>query len=427
MLRYFNLCVLIFAIPISLFAQNWHSIEPRVTDETLFSISFCDSMHGWAVGENGIVLHSNDGGSRWELQQSGVTDTLLDISFGDSLNGMAVGNNSVMLKTEDDGKTWQKLKKRWDTLGQTFTLKQVNYFGKDTCWILNDAWLYYTFNGGTTWHDTGFAYKRVIDVCFKNSQTFWALSSSNGTSYKTSDGGKNFDSLQRPVFSMDTVLPREWKICNIQFINDSIGWISNISGYLTSTNDGGISWKQLTIVDTHHTMVAPLFLIQAFHFTTPSSGVVLSSYPERILYRTADGGTTWTRDPSFTRAPEYLYKLYYDKNGNGWAVGEFGVIYTNKKTNPIAVSHSAYVPKSVTCKTRITGNMLIITNSNEIASVSLFDLSGRAVLFRRINNGLIQREGNVILDLPSLSRGGYICSIIDQTGMRINRIIQKLQ
>jgi photosystem II stability/assembly factor-like uncharacterized protein len=93
----------ILAIPLSLFAQQWHSVEPRVVDQTLFSISFCDSLHGAAVGENGIVLHSNDGGSSWELQQSGVTDTLLDISFGDSLNGMAVGTHGTWIKTEDGG------------------------------------------------------------------------------------------------------------------------------------------------------------------------------------------------------------------------------------------------------------------------------------------------------------------------------------
>jgi photosystem II stability/assembly factor-like uncharacterized protein len=95
---------LLLTINITLLAQQWHSVEPRVVDQTLFSISFCDSNHGWAVGENGIVLHTDDGGSSWGLQQTGISDTLLDVSLGDSLNGMAVGNNSVMIRTEDGGR-----------------------------------------------------------------------------------------------------------------------------------------------------------------------------------------------------------------------------------------------------------------------------------------------------------------------------------
>jgi photosystem II stability/assembly factor-like uncharacterized protein len=407
------------------FAQQWHSVEPRVVDQTLFSISFCDSMYGAAVGEKGVILHTADGGSSWELQQSGVTDTLLDISFGDSLNGMAVGNKSIILKTVDGGKTWQKLKTKLDSIGETFSLKYVNCFGKDTCWITFSYALFFTFDGGKTWGGTGFDYKTVIDVCFKNSHTFWAVCS-DGVSFKTSNGGLSFDTLQKPVFPKDTVKPRTWSIGNILFVNDSIGWISNESGYLVLTNDGGISWKQLPLVDTTtYNIESPYFLINGFHFFTHSNGVVLAWYPKRILYKTYDGGLTWALDPNFARTSEFLQKLYYDKQDNGWTVGEFGAIYTNKKTKPALARNHRNVLYGIICDARFHGNKLIIKSTGDIGYVSLFDLTGKAVIARMPMEGSAGQGMTASVDLTGLAIGNYLCKFSSKNGTIFTRIIQK--
>ena len=42
---------------------------------------------GWAVGENGIVLHTKDGGQRWSKQESGTEETLRSVRFADEKVG----------------------------------------------------------------------------------------------------------------------------------------------------------------------------------------------------------------------------------------------------------------------------------------------------------------------------------------------------
>lgn len=74
----------------------------------------------WAVGHDGVILHSGNGGETWELQRydphgfpagDGVDPLrqgvpLLDVIFTDINHGFAIGAYSLFLRTEDGGKTW---------------------------------------------------------------------------------------------------------------------------------------------------------------------------------------------------------------------------------------------------------------------------------------------------------------------------------
>ena len=45
-------------------------------DARLCDVAFVDPQHGWAVGDHGVILHTDDGGQHWSPQASGVTCTL---------------------------------------------------------------------------------------------------------------------------------------------------------------------------------------------------------------------------------------------------------------------------------------------------------------------------------------------------------------
>src|SRR5690606_30443947 len=77
----------------------------------------------WAVGHDGTILHSADGGLTWSVQRSdpwrapsddgqfnprqGVP--LLDVLMLDAQNGFAVGAYSLALRTGDGGRTWEEI------------------------------------------------------------------------------------------------------------------------------------------------------------------------------------------------------------------------------------------------------------------------------------------------------------------------------
>jgi photosystem II stability/assembly factor-like uncharacterized protein len=119
--------------------------SPVPVSSDLTAVYFVDDKQGWAVGHDGVILHTGDGADKWEVQLNGLTanDLLvaamerkvaaepsseeakrllaeaqrykeqgadkpfLDVWFADALNGYAVGAYSMIFKTADGGKSWQ--------------------------------------------------------------------------------------------------------------------------------------------------------------------------------------------------------------------------------------------------------------------------------------------------------------------------------
>ncbi|HEX2874746.1 MAG TPA: hypothetical protein VHP33_26025 [Polyangiaceae bacterium] len=82
----------------------------RITDHDLFAVSCVDNEVGWAVGAQGFVGHTEDGGWSWPAQTSGVTATLRAVSFAfaddDSQVGLAAGDDGTLIATQDGGEHW---------------------------------------------------------------------------------------------------------------------------------------------------------------------------------------------------------------------------------------------------------------------------------------------------------------------------------
>jgi photosystem II stability/assembly factor-like uncharacterized protein len=84
---------------------NWQTVTIPTQAKYLRAVKFIGSTHAWAVGRNGTILHSSNGGNTWAMQQSSIDTTLFDVDFGDTLNGMIAGNGYV-LYTHNGGTNW---------------------------------------------------------------------------------------------------------------------------------------------------------------------------------------------------------------------------------------------------------------------------------------------------------------------------------
>ncbi len=86
---------------------KWQQV-PTPADTTLTRVRFLDAVHGWAVGYDGTILDSEDGGKSWKLQQFDAAwgKPYFDILFFDAGNGLLAGANGTLKKTADGGKTW---------------------------------------------------------------------------------------------------------------------------------------------------------------------------------------------------------------------------------------------------------------------------------------------------------------------------------
>jgi len=86
------------------------SSEAQVsTSQNLRQIYAPDNQVVWMIGPSGFVQRSEDGGTTWKVQQSGVTADLRAGSARSSNICWLVGSAGVVLRTTDGGKNWEKV------------------------------------------------------------------------------------------------------------------------------------------------------------------------------------------------------------------------------------------------------------------------------------------------------------------------------
>ena len=91
---------------------KWGFVELGLARATLANIDFhavaVRDQHIWAVGRPGsFVMHSSDFGQSWEMQATGQTLPLHALHFVNENEGWAVGELGTILATEDGGKNWK--------------------------------------------------------------------------------------------------------------------------------------------------------------------------------------------------------------------------------------------------------------------------------------------------------------------------------
>ena len=108
-------------ILVSADGARWKQVEVP-TRSTLTAVTAVDA-NVWAVGHDGVILHSADAGEHWQMQRKdpwhasadeAASDPrqgapLLGVLFTDAKHGFAVGAYSLALRTDDGGEHWQEI------------------------------------------------------------------------------------------------------------------------------------------------------------------------------------------------------------------------------------------------------------------------------------------------------------------------------
>ncbi|MCH7819095.1 MAG: T9SS type A sorting domain-containing protein [Candidatus Marinimicrobia bacterium] len=77
--------------------------------EPLDAVQFLTEKIVWSVGEFGTIIKSQNGGIIWVKQLSGTETDLFSMSFIDTLTGWVLGKNNLILHTTDGGENWSTL------------------------------------------------------------------------------------------------------------------------------------------------------------------------------------------------------------------------------------------------------------------------------------------------------------------------------
>ncbi len=131
--------------------KTWQQV-PAPADTTLTRVRFLDASHGWAIGYDGTILVTEDGGKSWKLQQFDAAwgKPYFDILFFDANNGLLAGANGTLKKTADGGKTWNAIDS--DVFADTPNLYNLLALGDGSLLLAGErGFLARSTDKGATW------------------------------------------------------------------------------------------------------------------------------------------------------------------------------------------------------------------------------------------------------------------------------------
>ena len=237
---------------------------------------FLSMDEGWAAGEEGLILHTADGGQTWTEQKSGGPDIIAmhwaskGRGFGwaldaggshlftengsrwaplesESLPGRirlnsgfmsgfgetwAVGRGGVIVHNPDGGPEWERQMK-----GEGYDLRSVHLDRFGYGWIAGSRGiLLHSSSGGTRWRDqeSGTAYS-LSSVCAASPRVGWAVGQ-YGIILRTEDIGATW-TKQKSGLSIDL----NW----VEALSEKEAYAVGNEGVILHTTDGGETWRKL--------------------------------------------------------------------------------------------------------------------------------------------------------------------------------------
>lgn len=103
-------------VVVSLDGETWVQ-APTPIRATLTAVDFADEKNGLAVGHDGTIIRTQDGGRSWVLQnfepvedpESDSDEPFLDVLMLNTRDAFAVGAYSKFYQTRDGGDTWEEV------------------------------------------------------------------------------------------------------------------------------------------------------------------------------------------------------------------------------------------------------------------------------------------------------------------------------
>jgi photosystem II stability/assembly factor-like uncharacterized protein len=242
----------------------------------VLSINFVDDNNGWAVGYAGLILHTEDGGNNWVVQNwsgsGNIYSILRKVQFVDLYNGWICGDG-LILRTTDGGKTWS-VQSGFGTLYAIYFINSTHGWAGGY-----EKALYYTTDGGLNWIKKDLPQPpwlgtAIFDIKFVDPNNGF-MSGGEGIWY-TNDGGQTWNWVSLSLGVM---------YYSIDFVDNLNGWLISNFGDILHSEDGGRSWSQQLKVE-EGCLTAVDFVNATHGWITNTNGKLYYTNDEGLTYQT---------------------------------------------------------------------------------------------------------------------------------------------
>jgi len=339
---------------------------------TLHGVTFeSNSGVGLAVGEQGRILKTDDGGYFWWSVNLTIGTFFKPVKYTNSTTLFTGGYLGYMARSTNGGDSWSQV-----TSPTTMQINGISFVDANTGFITGySGLLMKTVNGGLNWSISWLPYT-MLDIHMFNATT-GIVCGSGGNILKTTDGGATWT----PRY---TNPPQSFDLNGMSFLNANTGIIVGNSGTILKTTNAGNTWK---LADTVHLTYNSLFRV-----SYPAANRITCVGGAGTVLTSTDGGNSWTQQYAGTTA--ILYAVHFRDANNGCAVGEGGVIITTTNGGSVFVNPiSTEVPDKYSLKQNYPNPFNPVTKirfdvkKDEMVSLKVYDMLGKEVV-TLVNNRL---------------------------------------
>jgi len=304
--------ILFIVLSINAFGQEgWSNQTPPSPYPGLLGVYALDSDSIWAVGEEGTIIHSNDGGVTWDSIPSGITESLFTVEFINSDTGWVAGDDdrsaSTLLRTTDGGLSWEAQSLSGGGAIPIYDLDFIEGLTGAPIRGFITGGLGYTWrteNFGSTWESVRNQCENTFySSYFVNNDSGWFVGTPSVqepyTIMRTMDGGNTWQEQTNPTGQ---------NLRGVCFGTDLRGLAVGLVGTILYTTDGGANWEARPNNGYRWESV----------FLTESGKAWAVGSDGNIAYST-DWGYSWESQESGVSVE--LWEVYFINDEEGWIVG----------------------------------------------------------------------------------------------------------
>ncbi len=395
---------------------------PRhVEDATLRSVFFFDHKEGWVVGDEGVILHTLNGGKTWHRQPTGLRSSLRSVHFLTPDVGWVVGREElpygmgsvgVVLFTSDGGLEWKR-----QLVNSLPGLNQVRFVDAQTGFLLGDGseqfpfGVFKTTDAGRSWEPMpGPRTTAWLAGDFYDGKSgILAGAWSRLATIRAGDPNQNV--LQRVVagpMGAQVLSPKDktavaehsdWlagrDITSMQILGKKTLAVGQ-GGLVLSSVSGGSAWG------LPQKILAPD--VQAnfdFHaLASVKDKLWIVGRPGSVVAHSADAGATWSLLKTKHTLP--LHGVFFFDAHTGWAVGDAGTIL-----------HSSDGGKNWTAQQQAGQRVAVLTihSLNKNAPVDTHALLGACEGYLTTSLRITAPDGNTVAWGRSLDARRYSAAL----------------
>jgi photosystem II stability/assembly factor-like uncharacterized protein len=269
-----------------------------------------------AVGDQGTILRSDDGGTNWLVHQIPVVANFYFLEYTDSLTfyvgGGDVNGGGQIYKSIDGGQSWALL---YDN--PSITLRDLDFVNDSLAFAVGRTGkIIKTTDAGQTWSNlSSGSVNNFTCVAFLNPDTGYAGGDNFGL-YRTDNGGVTWSQ----AFGCPTN-----NIYCMEFVNDTLGWMGAFGGTILRTFNGGLNWIQQFTQNNSQKVLK-------ISMNGSNTGIAVSN---SYVYRTTNG-VNWSAVFNPPQFAAYCVSLngasdifFGGINGSMYSAGNFGTSYVD--------------------------------------------------------------------------------------------------